>query len=458
MSSGGQELKKALTPLHLWAIGIGMVISGTYFGWNFGLADGGYVGMLIATGFMGLMYLCMVLSIAELSVMMPHAGGPYAFVRRAIGPLGGFLCGIGVILEYFIACPVVSLGIGGYVNFLFNVDPIVCALIVYVIFILVHMWGIKEYATLETIIVFISLGLVVIMYAVGASSVSADNLFPAAFDSLIPNGFTGIWACMPYAMWLFLALEMLPMLAEECKDAKKDMPRGLISAMITLLVMSTITVTVVGGMGGMEQMSVSESPLPDAVASVFGPDFWLVKLLGTIGILGLVASFSGCMLAFSRQVFALGRAGYFPKFFGHLNVKRRTPHWALILPSIVGLVLVVMFDPDQLILLATFGALTSYLLMSLSCIIIRNKEPEALRPFKCPLYPVTPAIAVVLAAIALFSSIFVELQFFLISVCIFAAATIYYFAYAKKRIDPNAPEERFALEALTTQSKGNEVA
>lgn len=449
--SGGQELKKTLTPLHLWAIGIGMVISGTYFGWNFGLADGGYIGMLIATLIMGIMYLCMVLSIAELSVMMPHAGGPYAFARRAIGPLGGFLTGIGVILEYFIACPVVSLGAGGYVNFLFpQVDGLVVALILYVVFIAIHMWGIKEYATFETIIVFIALGLVVIMYAVGIPNISIDNLFPAVFDSIIPKGFQGVWACMPYAMWLFLAMEMLPMLAEECKDAKKDMPRGLISVIGTLLVMSMITVTVVGGLGGIDKMATSESPLVDAVATYFGANFWLVQLLGTIGILGLVASFSGCMLAYSRQVFALGRAGYLPKFFGNLHKTKRTPQWALIVPSIIGFVLVIAFDPDQLILLATFGALSSYILMSLSCILMRKKEPGLVRPFKVPLYPLPPVIAIVLGSIALFSSIFADPRFFVISVVIFAVATIYYFAYAKKHIDPEAPEEKFAAESIAT--------
>ncbi len=445
MSQETTELKRALGPLNLWAIAVGLVISGTYFGWNFGLKDGGYIGMLIATLLMGLMYLCMVLSLAELSVMMPHAGGPYAFARRAFGPLGGFLTGIGVIMEYFFATPVVAIGVGGYVNFLWPaVDPIVSALVIYAFFLVLHIWGIKEYAVFETIIVFIALGLVIAMYVVGIPEITKEKLFP--FEELIPlGGFKGVWACLPYAMWLFLAIEMLPMLAEECRDPKKDMPRGLVSGMITLLLMSTITLTVAAGMGGADYISTSPNVLPDAVAIAFGKDYWLVKLLSSIGLLGLLASFSGVILAFSRQIFALSRAGYIPKFFSNLHPKRRTPHWALLLPSALGFALVMIFGADQLILIATFGALSSYLLMSLSCIVLRIKEPNTMREWKVPLYPITPAIAVIFSGITLFSSIFADLPFFFVSVGLFALAVIWYYVYSKKHINPNAPEERLAL-------------
>ena len=449
MSGGELELKKALTPLHLWAIGVGLVISGTYFGWNFGLATGGYVGMFIATLLMGLMYLCLVLSIAELTVMMPHAGGPYAFARRAMGPCAGFLTGVGVILEYFIAAPVVATGIGGYVQFLYPAaNPIIVAIIAYIIFVSIHLWGIKEYATLETIIVFIALGLVILLYFMGFPKATMENVFPEGTEVLLPNGFQGIWACLPYAMWLFLAIEMMPLLAEECKDAKKDMPRGLISAMITLLLLSTVTLTVVSGIGGTYEMSTSEYVLADAASRVYGVGHWLPTLLGSVGLLGLIASFSGVILGFSRQIFSLARAGYFPKFFSDLHPKRKTPHWALIIPSVIGLLLVIAFNGDQMILIATFGALFSYLMMSLSCIVLRYKEPNNPRPFKTPLFPVTPAIAVIFSGITMFSSIFRELPFFFVSVGVFAVAIIYYFAYAKKRINPDAPEEKAALEAI----------
>ncbi|MBO8173439.1 MAG: ethanolamine permease [Bacillaceae bacterium] len=439
-----QELKKTLKPIHLWAIGVGIVISGNYFGWNFGLIESGYVGMLIATGLMAIMYTFMSLGISELATVMPHAGGPYAFARRAMGPLAGFLTGIGVVLEYFIAAPVIAIGIGAYINFLFpTVSPVVAALVMYAFFITVHIIGIKEYATIEMIIVFIALGLLVLMYFVGLPQIKAVNLFGSGEASLIPGGIKGIWSALPFAMWLFLAIEMLPMLSEECRDAKKDMPKGIMSGMITLLILSVLTTTVAIGLGGIQTTGTASDPLPDSVAAAFGQTYWLAQVLATVGLVGLIASFSGVILAYSRQIFALSRAGYLPAFLSKLHQTRKTPYWALIIPGIVGLILVAVFNPDDLILIATFGALVSYITMNLSVIILRKKEPDLHRPYKTPLYPITPIVSTILAVIALFSSFFANLTFFWISIAIFAVATVYYFVWARHSINADAPEEQF---------------
>lgn len=442
------ELKRALGPLQLWAIGVGLVISGHYFGWQFGLSSGGYLGMLIATVLMGIMYYGMVLCIAEMSTFMPHAGGPYAFARRAMGPFAGFMTGIGVILEYFLAAPVVAIGIGGYVNFLFpQVPPILVAVILYVFFLIIHIIGIKEYAVLETTIVLIALALIILFYAYGLPKVTTHNLLCEG-NKLLPQGLKGIWASLPYAMWLFLAIEMLPMLSEECINPGKDMPRGILSAMTTLLVMSFLTLTVGAGIGNVDKLGVSGNPLPDAVASVFGRDFWLAKALATIGILGLVASFSGVILGYSRQIFALARAGYLPRFLAMLHPTRRTPYWALILPAIIGLFMVITLNADHLILVATFGALVSYASMCLSCIILRKKEPKAKRLYKVPGYPIVPYLALGLVCLTLFSSIFREWEFFIASVIVFTVAGIYYYLWARHHIDLSAPEERAAVEVI----------
>src|SRR5262245_61702361 len=98
----------------LWALGVGYVISGDYFGWNFGLRAGGLGGMAIATAIMATMYTCMILSIAELATAMPVAGGPFAFARRALGPAAGFVTGLAVAIEYAIAPAVIATGIAGY--------------------------------------------------------------------------------------------------------------------------------------------------------------------------------------------------------------------------------------------------------------------------------------------------------------------------------------------------------
>ncbi|MFE8700878.1 ethanolamine permease [Cytobacillus sp. FJAT-54145] len=437
------ELKKTLTPFHLWVIGVGIVISGNFFGWNFGLAESGYVGMLIATAIMGIMYWFMCLGISELSTALPHAGGPYSFARRAMGPLAGYLTGIGVILEYFIAAPVIAIGIGAYISFLFpTVSTIAAAAFMYIFFMVVHIIGIKEYARLEAILVFIALGLLVLMYFVGLPQIRVENLFGSGDEALIPSGFKGVWAALPYAMWLFLAIEMLPMLSEETRDPKKDMPKGIISGIVTLMILSVLTTTVAIGLGGIELMSTADDPLPAAIGAAFGNTYWLAQVLASIGLVGLIASFSGVILAYSRQIFALSRAGYLPGVLSKLHETRRTPYLAIILPGILGLILVVLFNPNDLILISTFGALVSYISMNLSVLILRKKEPNLPRAYKTPLYPFTPIVSLVLAVISIFASVFANLTFFFVSIGVFVVAIIYYYAWARHRINKDAPEER----------------
>ncbi|MGA3602013.1 ethanolamine permease [Lysinibacillus agricola] len=451
MSSNKNEiivLKKALTPIHLWSIGVGIVISGNYFGWNFGLGQSGYLGMLIATLFMAIMYLTMTLGISELSTMLPYAGGPYSFARRAMGRYIGFITGVGVVLQYVIAAPIIAIGIGGYISFLFPAVPtVVAAAFMYALFMGVHIIGIKEYATIEMVLVFIALGLLVLMYFVGLPQIHVEHLFPENGD-FVPGGFKGVWSALPYAMWLFLAIEMLPMLSEETRDVQKDMPKGLISGMVTLLVLSILTTTVAIGLAGIDVMTVAEDPLPAAIAAAFGNTYWLAQILASVGLVGLIASFSGVILAYSRQVYALSRAGYLPSILSKMHKKRQTPYMAIILPGFIGLVLVILFNPDDLILISTFGALVSYITMNLSVIILRKKEPNLIRTFKTPLYPFTPIVSLILAIIAIFASFFANFTFFIVCLAVFAVASIYYWVWARHRINEDAPEERFVKEEI----------
>lgn len=445
MSTNNTELKKVLGPIQIWGLGVGIVISGSYFGWNYGLAESGLVGMLIATAIIGLMYVTLCLSLSELTTAMPHAGGAYAFTRRAMGPLAGFLTGVGVTLEFAVGTAVFTSGAGYYVNFLIPaIDPILAAAVLYVFFFIVHIMGVNEYATIEMILVTISVAIVLLFSFYGMPHITAERLFEGG---LIPGGISGIWAALPYAMWLYICMEMLPMLSEECRDPVKDMPKGIMRAIFTLVILAFLVVTVTVGLGGASGASVEENPLSYAIATGVNENSWLISVISVVGLFGMLSSLAGAILAYSRQTFALSRAGYYPKFLSKLNEKRRTPYLAILVPGVIGFVFVLMFNPDRLILIATFGALVSYVMMNISLMILRKKEPNLKRPYKAPFYPVGPIVCIIISVIALFSSIFKDPVFFLINIGIFAAATIYYFVWARHRINKDAPEERFAAEA-----------
>src|SRR5262245_4178164 len=110
-------LKKPMGVLHIWAMGVGAVITGEYFGWNPGLKVGGPIGMLLASLFVCALYLMWVLALSELSVAMPFAGGPLAYGRRAVGPAFGFVMGWSMFLESLFAATGTAMATGGYTYF-----------------------------------------------------------------------------------------------------------------------------------------------------------------------------------------------------------------------------------------------------------------------------------------------------------------------------------------------------
>ncbi|MFM2266131.1 MAG: ethanolamine permease, partial [Bacteroidota bacterium] len=117
-ASKTNQLKKVLTPIHLWALGVGLVISGEYFGWNYGWNVAGTIGFLLATGIAAVLYITFIFSYTELTTTIPHAGGPFAFAYKAFGPNGGLVAGYASCVEFVLAPPAIALALGSYMHFL----------------------------------------------------------------------------------------------------------------------------------------------------------------------------------------------------------------------------------------------------------------------------------------------------------------------------------------------------
>ena len=212
----------------LAGLGVAYVISGDFAGWNFGLAEGGWGGLLIATILMATMYTCMVFGLAELATAMPVAGAGYGFARRALGPLGGFATGTAILIEYAIAPAAIAVFIGGYVEALglFGLTsgwPIYLAC--YVIFVGIHLWGVGE--ALKVMLVITAVAVVaLIAFVVGhGAAVHPANLLDIPADrrvrgasAFLPFGVAGVLAALVYAIWFFLAVEGVPLAAEEARD------------------------------------------------------------------------------------------------------------------------------------------------------------------------------------------------------------------------------------------------
>lgn len=393
------ELKRKLTPIHLWAITVGMVISGQYFGWNYGFASGGVGGMIIAAVIVTIFYTTFIFSCAELATAIPHAGGPSAFASKAMGPMMGFAAGLAVLIEFVFATPAIAVATGEYLHFLVPVVPsVIATTAIFIFFILINLVGVKGAAIIELVATILALIGLTTYYAFGFGHIHIANIVSP--QHFLPHGIKGIFAAIPFAVWLYLAIEGGAMTAEEMQNPKKDIPKGFLLGLGTLAICSVLTIFVSAGLGLGLHPPV-DYPLPMALHTVY-PNNFVPSVVAALGLFGLLASLHGIIIGYSRQTFALARTGYLPKFLSRLS-KRGVPHWGLIVPGTIGVICAASADlSNVLIILAVAGALIVYCITLVSLFVLRKKMPDLHRPFKV-YYPWVPLLGLILAIMCLVS-------------------------------------------------------
>ena len=443
-----RELRKGSAGWVLLAgLGVSYVISGDYSGWNFGLSQGGFGGLLIAGIVIAAMYLALVLGMAELSSALPAAGGGYTFARRALGPLGGFATGTAILIEYAIAPAAIATFIGAYVESLglFGItDGWWVYLAAYAVFIGIHLTGAGEALKVMFVITAIALLGLVIFAIAAATQFDPANLTDIAptdavgASEFLPFGYLGIWSAVPYAIWFFLAIEGVPLAAEEAKDPVRSVPRGIIAALSVLVVTGAVVLVLVPGAGGADAVRESGNPLVDALGTGVA-----ATVVNYIGLAGLVASFFSIIYAYSRQLFALSRAGYLPRALSVTN-RRKAPTLALIVPGVIGFLLSLTGQGATLLNMAVFGAALSYVLMMISHIVLRRREPDMPRPYRTPGGAATTSFALVIATLAVVATFLVDTTAALVCVGVFVAFLIYFLTYSRHHLVASSPDEEFA--------------
>jgi ethanolamine permease len=447
-----RELRRHARVMHLWALGVGAVISGDFFGWNFGLVSGGFGGMLFALCIMTAMYFGLCLSIAEMAAALPHTGGAYSFARAAMGPWGGYITGLAENMEYILTPAVIVVGIGGYLGAIFNTPPSWAPmwwLICYVLFVSLNIWGVELSFRFSVAITLAALA-VLLVFWVGA----IPHLDLARWaGSLTPSSWRAVLGCLPFALWFYLAIEQLPLAAEEAHDPRRDLPRGLLSGLLTLVVCAFSTLFTSAGMApGAEAVGKSQEPLFLGFQTIFGTGT-SSRLLAAVACTGLIASFHTIIFAYGRQIYSLSRAGYFPSWMSVTHAQRKTPNRALIAGAVLGYAAALVIHlagqgsavGAVLINMAVFGAVLAYILQMLSFYLLRRKYPTLERPYVSPLGMPGAILAAIIAAVTL-GTLFVNPDYNkgVIGAAVWFIAGVAYFAlYARKKLIL-APEEEFA--------------
>lgn len=439
MGKEKSTLKRKLNAFHLWGIAVGLVISGDYFGWSYGWAAGGTLGFLVATFFVAVMYLTFIFSFTEMSCAIPQAGGPFAYARRAFGPLGGFFGGTFTLIEYICAPPSIALAIGAYFSDLFpSLSPVAIAIVAYFIFVALNLCGVSTAATFELAVTIIAICELLVFMGVVAPGFKLTNFLAngwAGSDVFTPGTMHGIFASIPFAIWFFLAIEGASMSAEEAKNPQVTVKKGFISGIITLVLLACGVMFFAGGAGDWRLLSNINDPLPKAMMMVVGQRSGWVHMLVCLGLFGLLASFHGIIMEAGRQIFALSRAGYLPKTLSKVN-GRAVPHWAIIATGVFGIVCVLCdgFDPffngqsltANIITLACFGSITMYIISMLALFQLRKKEPDLERPYKAVCYPVFPIIALVGSVICFVLMVIYNFNVFVAFCLIMGICYLYY--------------------------------
>ncbi len=438
-STQSPVLQQTLGTVQLWGIAVGLVISGEYFGWSFGWASAGTLGFTVTALFIAAMYTCFIFSFTELTTSIPHAGGPFAYSKQAFGPVGGYIAGAATLIEFVFAPPAIALAIGAYLNVQFpSIDPKMAAVGAYIVFMLLNIVGVQIAATFELAVTLLAIFELLVFMGVVSPGFSIANFTKGGWsgqDSFSWAAIPGMFAAIPFAIWFFLAIEGVAMAAEEAKDPKRSIPIAYITGILTLVVLAVGVMIFAGGAGDWTKLANINDPLPQAMKLIVGENSQWLHMLVWLGLFGLIASFHGIILGYSRQIFALAREAYLPAYFAKIHPRFNTPHRAILAGGVVGIAAIFSDElitlggqtlTANIVTMSVFGAIVMYIISMLSLFQLRRTAPNMVRPFRAPLYPLFPAFALVGACVCLVTMVYFNPLMFAIFVGFMAVGGVYF--------------------------------
>ena len=324
-----------------------------------------------------------------------------------MGPWGGFSTGVAETIEYVVTPAVIVVGIGAYMNAItddllgFTLSQPLWWAIFYVIFVGLNFYGVEASFRFTVAICLVSLAILLVFF-IGA--IPKFDFTKWAIDTnggWFIDGVPGVFYALPFAIWFYLAIEELPLAAEESADPARDIPRGTIWGLRTLIVTGFLILFLNSAIApGAKELSTSAEPLLDGLKTIFGSGT-SASILGLAAVAGLVASFHTIIFAYGRNIFSLSRAGYYPHPLSVTHGTRNTPHLALVLGAIIGWIAAyIIYESGTgstvggaLLNMAVFGAVISYFMQCVAFILLRRRLPNIERPYRSPVGEWGAAIA-----------------------------------------------------------------
>ena len=443
---GGEQRKsrigllKVLGPLHVWALGVGIVLVGEFMGWNFSVGKGGAYGSLIACWIIGLLYTCVAMIDSEVTSTVAAAGGQYTQAKHIIGPLMAFNVGLYLVMAYTMLEAGDALVVGDLMKAVageaghadLDTRPFV------VLTIAVLAWlnyrGVFMTLTVNFVITAIAfVALVVLFFGVSPWSPGKVLLHGDLLTDL-PYGWIGVIAALQFGMWYYLGIEGTCQAAEEVRSAGRSIPLGTMSGMITLLIAASITWYVAAGLMPWEYLGQAITPMYDAAKLTGNGALQVLLFVGTI--FSAIASANGCINDASRAWFSMGRDRYLPTWFGAVHPRYRTPYRAILFLVPIAVVFAFKAPLDQVITFSILSGLLGYTFMAINIVRFRRRWPlgSIHRGYVHPFHPL-PAAVLLLLCIATYFATFLGYGSTLLSVMAFyIVASIWFVVHRYKYV------------------------
>jgi basic amino acid/polyamine antiporter, APA family len=488
----GHQLKKALGPWNLVALGIGAVIGAGIFA-TIGTAAAGdahrvgagpglmlsFVITAIVCGFTALCY-------AEFASMVPVSGSAYTYSYGTLGELTAWIIGWDLIIEYAIGNVAVAISWANYFNTLLDglgihlpkwltVDwqtamrkmpevvaeapkifgfPIVfnvLAVAIIAVITVILVWGIREAAGFNFFMVLLKLIVLGFFVFVSLKFVKPENWTPFA-----PNGMTGIFSGAAVVFFAYIGFDAVSTTAEEARNPKRDMPIGIIGSLIVCTIIYIVVAAVFTGMIPYRALvgalaTEQAEPLTLAMKHVQMPN-WMVGVVAAGSVIAHTAVLFVFQLGQPRIFFAMSRDGLLPAAFSRVHPKFGTPHVSTILTGVFVGIFSMFTTLEEMVDLTNIGTLFAFFLVCVGIIILRVKEPNRERPFKVPggiVLPVLGAVSCVGLAIYLPPSSWMRFFAWL------AIGMVVYFAYGYRHSRLRNPRHVHRVEPPPPLSGGD---
>ncbi len=425
--AGAQDqssLKRTLGALNLTLLGVGAIIGAGIFVLT-GTAAAQYAGPAIVLSFVLAGFGCLFagLCYAEFASMIPIAGSAYTYGYATLGELVAWIIGWDLILEYLFAASTVSVGWSGYFSAFvrdylhINIPQTLTnapfaaeghrlvatgaivnlpAVLLVVLLTALLVIGIKESATVNNLIVFVKVAIVLLVIAFGFMYVNPDNWKP-----FIPQqtgdwghfGWGGIVRGAGVIFFAYIGFDAVSTAAQETKNPQRDLPIGILGSLAICTILYILMALVMTGVARFSELNV---PNPVYVAiDKAGPALSWLKMLVSLGAIAGLASVVLVMLLGQPRIFySMARDGLLPRVFSRVHPRFRTPYLATIITGTVAAVIAGLFPIGILGELVSIGTLFAFVIVSAGILALRYRHPEIPRPFRTPLVPLVPILSI----------------------------------------------------------------